>query len=189
MSWWEEWGTLSMDAEFLENGKTIELISIAFVTPDGKEFYAVDSSAPLVAAYRHTFLRNNVLPTLPITKGPAPRWDYDHPDAKYIMTRAEIRRGILGLINEVVRPQIWSWYDWYDHVVMAQLWGTMLQLPMAHNMWTNDIRQEWQRLGFPALPQQEQDGHHNALVDARFNLLRLAWLAEVEKRNIEAPAG
>lgn len=59
----------------------------------------------------------------------------------------------------------------YDHVVLAQLWRTMANLPEHVPAWTNDLRQEAHRLGDPVLPAQPRDAHH-ALADARHNVTR-----------------
>jgi hypothetical protein len=42
-------------------------------------------------------------------------------------------------------------------------------------MWTNDLQQECQRLGNPQMPEQAA-GVHNALADARHNLVRARFL-------------
>lgn len=69
-------------------------------------------------------------------------------------------------------------YGAYDHVVLCQLFGRMIDLPKGFPMWTNDLRQETERLGvnraadFPVQP----DGEHNALADARRDLAVARWL-------------
>nr|WP_234899948.1 3'-5' exoribonuclease [Streptomyces filamentosus] len=70
---------------------------------------------------------------------------------------------------------MWAWYGAYDHVVLAQLFGRMIDLPTGIPMWTNDIQQECQRLGNPQMPEQPA-GIHNALADARHNLVRAQFL-------------
>ncbi|MEI5032456.1 hypothetical protein RB201_04450 [Streptomyces sp. S1A(2023)] len=51
----------------------------------------------------------------------------------------------------------------------------MIDLPTGIPMWTNDLRQEAERLGNPQLPEQPS-GVHNALADARHNLVRAQFL-------------
>lgn len=51
----------------------------------------------------------------------------------------------------------------------------MIDLPTGIPMWTNDIQQECQRLGNPQMPEQPA-GIHNALADARHNLVRAQFL-------------
>ena len=57
-------------------------------------------------------------------------------------------------------------YGAYDHVVLCQLFGRMIDLPDGVPMFTNDLQQELRRRGNPPLPEQAA-GVHNALEDAR----------------------
>lgn len=69
----------------------------------------------------------------------------------------------------------------YDHVGLCQLWGRMIDLATGLPMFTNDIQQEARRLGvtWDELPPQP-DGHHNALADARHNVVKREYLRTVE---------
>ena len=51
------------DCEFIEDGTTIELVSIGVVGEDGREFYAV--STEFDASRAGAWVRANVLPKLP----------------------------------------------------------------------------------------------------------------------------
>ena len=73
------------DCEFLEDGKTIELISIGIVADDGRDYYAVNRDAPWKRIKKHEWLVANVVPSLPKLYGDA-RLHY-------------ARRGPLGLID------------------------------------------------------------------------------------------
>ena len=55
------------DTEFLEDGRTIDLISIGMVAEDGREYYAVTSDADWDRIRKHDRLIRNVVPHLPIT--------------------------------------------------------------------------------------------------------------------------
>ena len=57
------------DSEFIEDGTTIELISIGVVAEDGREFYAV--STEFDPARAGDWVRANVLPKLPSPASPA----------------------------------------------------------------------------------------------------------------------
>jgi len=70
--------------------------------------------------------------------------------------------------------ELWAWFAAYDHVVLAQLWGSMPDLPRELPRFTRDLRQRWDDLGRPKLPQPPSDAH-DALADARHNLAR--WKA------------
>src|ERR1044071_3916966 len=55
------------DTEFLEDGRTVELISIAFVREsDGAEYYAVNADMPIHRIREHPWLMANVVPLLPM---------------------------------------------------------------------------------------------------------------------------
>ncbi|QWS68204.1 DnaQ-like DNA polymerase III subunit [Gordonia phage VanLee] len=155
------------DTEFLEDGSTIELISIGIVAEDGREFYAVNADMRVVRIKRDPWLLKNVWPHLP-THSPGDGWipetlDRGHPDVK---PKAQIATEVRDFLCARTAAELWAWYGAYDHVVLAQLFGRMIDLPHGIPMWTNDLRQEVRRLGDPELPEQPA-GLHNALADAR----------------------
>lgn len=172
------------DTEFIEDGRTIGLLSIGIVADDGREYYAVvDDTELLNEAAANPWLRENVLPSLPVryysTRTPATCWSWDdvHPDYGRVLMRDVIAREVRDFLapqpltfDRADACELWADYGAYDHVALAQLWGPMIQLPPGIPMWTNDLRQEIARLGLTDadLPQQEA-GHHNALADARHN--------------------
>ena len=171
------------DTEFLENGRTIELISIGLVAEDGREYYAVNSDMPVDRVLAHRWLKANVWPHLPLRgHRPHPQINalqasdgvLDLTDSR-VKPRFVIANEVRDFIQSTDDPQLWAWYGAYDHVALAQLWGPMIRLPEHVPMWTNDLRQECERLGNPGLPEQP-DGEHNALADARHNLVRARFL-------------
>ena len=171
------------DTEFLEDGKTIELISIGIVAEDGREYYAVNRDAPWKRIAKHSWLMDNVVPTLPRLHGDERlhRWilsragrrqnpcmlDFAHP---HMRDRERIAREVV----EFIQPQkgkntdLWVYFGAYDHVVLCQLFGTMIQLPEGMPMFTHELMQLWENAGRPDKPEQA-DGAHNALHDARWN--------------------
>lgn len=158
------------DCEFIEDGRTIELISIAMVREDGTELYLVNRDMPVRRIRKHQWLMANVVPHLPKGHGDRrltvpERWLFDYADPA-VRTRAEIADRVRRFITDTTDLQLWADYGAYDHVVLAQLFGRMIDLPTGIPMWTNDLRQEVARLGNPRLPDQ-QSGAHNALADAR----------------------
>jgi hypothetical protein len=162
------------DTEFLEDGKTIALISIAIVAEDGSEYYAVNSQAPWGRIKKHPWLMENVVPHLPHGHGDwrnhMPRnWAVDFADSR-VKPKKQIAEEVALFLRGPVEPwwpiELWAWYAAYDHVALAQLWGRMIDLPEGIPMWTNDLRQEVARLGDPDLPAQK-GGEHDALADAR----------------------
>lgn len=61
-----------MDTEFIEDGKTIDLISIAIVSEDSREYYAINSDCDLKKA--NEWVKDNVIPQLP-ERYPQSPWD------------------------------------------------------------------------------------------------------------------
>lgn len=168
------------DTEFLEDGKTIELISIGMVREsDGAELYLVNSEMPVYRIRQHPWLSKNVWPSLPLdSEG---HLDFESP---LVVSRAEIAFAVRRFVCDRPFASLWAWYGAYDHVCLAQLFGPMVSLPNGIPMWTNDIRQEMARLGDPRMPEQES-GVHNALSDARHNLVRMQFLGE-DRENRDA---
>jgi hypothetical protein len=172
------------DCEFLEDGKTIDLISIGMVAEDGREYYAVNSDAPWSRIKGNDWLVRNVLPSLPVTgrasldsylknspnSFPRPSIDLVGPDVRdtQVKPRQVIANEVRDFVLATPDRQLWAWYGAYDHVVLCQLWGPMIALPDGVPMWTNDLKQEAERLGNLKVPEQPE-GEHNALADARHN--------------------
>jgi hypothetical protein len=151
------------DCEFIEDGHTIELVSIGVVAEDGREFYAVSTEFDPSRAIE--WVRRHVLDKLP---GPADKaW----------RSRAQIRVDLLAFLTEPDEPiEMWAWMAGYDHVTLAQLWGDMRALPRAIPRFTHELRQLWEDAGSPPLPPAPAD-QHDALADARHNHARWNVLA------------
>jgi 3'-5' exoribonuclease Rv2179c-like domain len=151
------------DCEFIEDGRVIDLVSIGVVDEHGREFYAV--STEFDDRHALPWVRRNVLGQLPSPADPAWR------------SRERIRDELFEFLMEPLRGradepmELWAWYAAYDHVALAQLWGQMPALPRAIPRFTKDLRQLWDDLGRPRLPDSVGD-RHDALVDARHNLAR-----------------
>jgi hypothetical protein len=174
------------DCEFLEDGITIELISIGMVAEDGRELYLVNRDAPWKRIKKHEWLMANVVPKLPRPYGDwrnhMPKsWliDFNNPAVQSRDVIAEqVERFLLGDDLETYTDlELWADYGAYDHVVLCQLFGPMIALPPGIPMFTNDLQQELRRLGNPPLPKRAS-GVHNALEDAR----HLKTCAEVASR-------
>jgi hypothetical protein len=165
------------DTEFIEDGRTVDLISIGIVAEDGREYYAVAKDAPWKRIANHQWLRENVARYLPRIHGDR-RLQVSHRrnpmaldfDSPLMRDRATIAREVV----EFIQPQqgksteLWAYYGAYDHVVLCQLFGTMMDLPEGMPMWTHDLMQLWETAGRPEKPEQ-REGAHNALHDARWN--------------------
>ncbi|MDO5668807.1 MAG: polyadenylate-specific 3'-exoribonuclease AS [Corynebacterium sp.] len=144
------------DTEFIEDGETIELVSIGIVAEDGREYYAV--STDFDSSRANAWVRDNVLDKLP------------NPGADVWRSRETIRTEVLEfLTSRDGDVELWAWVGAYDHVVLAQLWGDMAGLPRAIPRYTRELKQYWEMAGKPRLP-KSPDSSHDALVDARHNL-------------------
>lgn len=151
------------DTEFIEDGRTIDLLSIGIVAEDGREFYAENSTCDLSRA--SAWVKDNVIPHLGHSRG-----GYE----TYWVTPGTMATLIHGFIDAEGRgkPEFWGYYADYDWVVLCQLFGTMMDLPKGWPMYCRDIKQWADDLGNPKLPAEGKDEHH-ALADARWN--RRAW--------------
>lgn len=163
------------DTEFIEDGQTIELISIGIVAADGRELYLVNRDAPWKRIKKHSWLMGNVVSQLPKPYGDwrnhmPKRWliDFHNPAVKSRDTIAErVERFLLGDDLETYTDlELWADYAAYDHVVLCQLFGPMIALPPGIPMFTHDLQQAIRAAGNPPMPEQAC-GVHNALADAR----------------------
>lgn len=143
------------DTEFIEDGKTIDLISIGVVAEDGRMYYAESSDCDLGRASE--WVKTNVIAHL---DGPASA-----------ASRAKIAADIVAFVGDE-KPEFWAYYADYDWVVLCQLFGTMMDLPKGWPMYCRDVKQLCDELGNPALPKQTGQ-EHNALSDAVWT--RQAW--------------
>lgn len=151
-----------LDTEFIEDGKTIDLLSLAIVADDGREFYGVNAEADHSKA--NDWVRENVLPHLYDTTG--------LPGVPGTFSRSVMRDLTLDFVRNDPKPEFWGYYADYDWVAFCQLFGTMMNLPKAFPRYCRDIKQWCDQLGNPTLPPQRGIEHH-ALLDARWN--KAAW--------------
>lgn len=182
------------DTEFLENGRTINLISIGIVAEDGREYYAVNKNMPWDRILRHKWLATNVVPFLPTcpTSVLYPRTLHSTTSLdirdKYVKTKNTIAMEVDEFLTVEGEPELWAWYGAYDHVTLMQLWGPMIARPALLPMYTNDLRQVVHMYGMddpesrtftepiPSMP--GHDGQHHALHDARETKWRWNYVRE-----------
>jgi hypothetical protein len=184
------------DTEFLEDGRTIELISIGIVAEDGREYYAVNSEAPMDRIRADDWLMRNVVSSLPVTgKSSMETWlacpvnTYPKPSTAFIDLdkTATVVRPRQVIANEVrdfllaagADIELWANYAACDFVALYQLFGRMVDLPDGIPMFTNDLQQALRRAGNPSMPEQAA-GMHNAIEDARhlkacYEALTVGW--------------
>src|SRR6476661_10396392 len=98
------------DTEFIEDGKTIDLLSIGMVREDGATFYAESSEADHDRA--SPWVKENVLPHL--------------QGCRFDWSRREIADAVVAFAGD--KPEFWAYYVDYDWVALCQLFGTMMDL-------------------------------------------------------------
>lgn len=133
------------DTEFIEDGKTIDLISIGVVAEDGRRYYAEFAECDHSRASE--WVKANVLPHL----------------GGNVTDRATIAAELVEFFGE--SPEIWGYFADYDWVALCQLYGTMMDLPSGWPMFCRDVKQLADSQGNPDLPVQDST-EHNALDDA-----------------------
>lgn len=174
-----------LDEEFLEDGKTIDLISIGIACQDGRELYL--QSCEFNPKSASLWVRENVLCTLrhcPHTDSDAiARMLRQHKKGQCVdqlrgylyrcpwRSRNQIRNEVLAFmdVEKYGKPELWGWCCSYDHVVFCQLFGAMMDLPQGFPHCIYDIQCDLNRMNITdeMLPEQEE-GLHTALADARY---------------------
>lgn len=114
-----------LDTEFIEDGKTIDLISLGLAAEDGRELYLESAEAALERA--NAFVREHVLPKL----GPVEKR----------LSRAAMRQALLDFVGDDREPMFVADYAAYDWIALCQLFGTMSDLPRHFPMFCLDLRQ------------------------------------------------
>lgn len=154
------------DTEFIDDGWTIDLISIGIVCEDGREYYAEVHGVGWEKASQ--WVLDNVRTQL----------------TGETKSRAQIAMDILGFVFEGQQPpEFWAYFAAYDWVVLCQLYGTMMELPNQPPpvgqwpMFCMDLKQAATMLGIARFPPQE-GVEHNALADAKWNLQSYLWLID-----------
>jgi hypothetical protein len=178
-----------IDCEFHEDGKTIDLISIALAAEDGREYYACSLEAELNRV--SPWLREHVLPKLPpysdrawrtrrqiaediviFTGGPSTPL----PDSCFLVgDRADPLPTWYPTKDDDTKISFWGYYADYDWVVLCQLYGTMILLPSQFPKYCRDLKQLSVDVGSPKHPPAPQN-EHCALDDARWNRDLYAFL-------------
>lgn len=189
-----------IDTEFIEDGRTIDLISIGIVAESAAQqeprtLYLQNSECDFSKAsdwvWRNVYpqllhfdLRgrrqctmrerstNSGLDRSYITKCTDNKEDYC-PWA----TRREIRDSILDMCSTEKhgKPEFWGYYADYDWVAFCQLFGSMIELPKGYPMYCRDLKQLLDHYGNPRV---QKDSVHHALADAQWIKETHAWLIQ-----------
>lgn len=138
------------DTEFIENGTTIDLISIGMINEKGQKLYLESSECDLSKS--SPWVKNNVLPHL----------------TGHLVSREYIAAEIKAFAGP--NPEFWAYYADYDWVALCQLYGTMMDLPDNWPRYCRDLKQVIDEKHITTIPKQSSS-EHNALNDA-------VWLKE-----------
>lgn len=155
-----------LDTEHTDDGARFELISIAVVTEDGREYYAAvegyDQSAvtPWITA--------NVLPKLP-------------PAGDRLWRSKDRIRNDLETFVTGEKIEFWTMCAWPDWSLVVRLFGRFEDVPEAWPMACWDLWQLEAELGLTQAerPPEPKDVH-NALADARYHREIYTWLRSVQ---------
>jgi len=160
------------DTEFIEDGKTIDLISIGVISEDDRSYYAI--STEFNPRKADQWVKDNVLVHLPERrvnlsdlsvsprlKGKSLLWK----------SRKRIAADLIAFFKNGANTQedfeLWAYYGDYDHVALCQLFGRMIDLPEGFPKLTYDLRQ-WLNHWGKRDTKQPDDAPNNALEDARW---------------------
>jgi hypothetical protein len=145
------------DTEFYEDGTQIHLLSIGIVADDGRELYLENANFDWLTVPKDHWIQENVRP-----------WLYQD-DYAHTSTRGRIAEHVANFITSTTDNELWGFYSAYDHVVLAQLFGRMVDMPDGIPWFTNDLKQESLRLGINPDSVLQDGVQHHALSDARWN--------------------
>ena len=156
-----------LDTEFIEDGKTIELISIGLAREDGKSYYAELDDCDLSRA--DEWVSSNVLPHLSGNK----------------ISRHVLAQEIIAFVGE--SPEFWAYYADYDWVALCQIFGRMIDLPPTWPMYCRDLKQWADDLKIQKQEFPPQIGfEHNALADAEWNLRLYNYLRSTTRLDVQS---
>jgi hypothetical protein len=141
---------VTYDTEFLDDGKTIELISIGMVAEDGRELYGINADADWSRIQANPWLVENVLSHLPVRlpkEGDQRKllwFDDDHADRERVLPKRVLAQLVEWFLGDTLEPDLWAYYSATDHVVGYQLFGSMIEASRDHGwpMRTSCLRQE-----------------------------------------------
>jgi len=164
-----------LDEEFIDDGKTIDLISIGIVAEDGRELYL--QSIEFDESKASDWVKEHVIKPLPLCPCCGHKINHEgQPTGKcrskrcMMRTREAIKQEILAFmdIEKYGYPELIGWCCAYDFVALCQLFGTMMDVPASLPHYMRDLQQLLDERGIPDDWLPEQENAHNALADARY---------------------
>jgi hypothetical protein len=159
------------DTEFIDTGRTIDLISIGMISEDGRRTY----SACLIESWGGGWSEAKMGP-----------WHIKHvlpnlPPPRQRKSAHLVAEEILGLVAGD-SPEFWAYVASYDWVALCQLvtrGGRLLDLPISWPRYVCDLKLLMHLNGVSKkmLPAQEEQ-EHDALADAKWvrdSYLHIQW--------------
>lgn len=166
-----------VDTEFMEDGRTIDLLSLGAVREDGAMFYALSAEADLTRA--NPWVVEHVVPYL------------RHPLPEGTLSIEGVRSEIATVFRQFcgTTPEFWGYFADYDWVAICQLYGRMIDLPTGWPQFCRDVKQEMARLGVTreALAKIVVTLEHHALADALWTQKVHAFLVDRSPRAKRGP--
>ncbi len=180
-----------LDTEFIDDGFTIDLISIGIVCEDNRQLYlqSVEFDPTKASPWVKDHVLNSLLVCPHLSGNIRGLYAHDegqctfHDPSERIIgaytdcpwrTREQIKNEIKHFFNPSDGIELWSWCSAYDHVAFCQIFGTMMYLPKGYPTYTRDIQQVLDERGITDDKLPPQEGQvHNALADARH--IRKIW--------------
>lgn len=172
------------DTEFLDNGKTIDLISIGIVCEDGRELYLQNLDCNFFKA--DDWVKENVLTKLDgFTKELTPELSVLER-INFKGDKWHSKQEIAKQVQEFITGdniELWGEYCAYDFVALCQLWGKAIDKPSNIPWLAKDIQQFiTDKAILPALPTNENP--HNALDDAKHIFNKYKFITEFKRLGI-----
>ncbi|MEX2393324.1 MAG: 3'-5' exoribonuclease [Actinomycetota bacterium] len=144
-----------MDTEYTDDGERFELISIALVSDDGREYYAAVEGFDRAAVT--PWVEEHVLPQLP------PAGD------SLWKGRSQIRDEIEAFVTGP-NIEFWTMCAWVDWLLLVRLFGHFEDVPAGWPMACWDLWQLEAELGVARGERVPEPADvHNALADARWH--------------------
>lgn len=194
-----------IDTEFIDDGKVIDLISIGIVSSDGREYYA--QSVEFEGSEANAWVQEHVFPHLDLgcscftvdsrravedmklnhLLGNVKQHRKLYPKCPW-RWRSEIAQEIKAFCNpeQYGRPEFIGWCASFDFVVLCQLFGTMMDLPVDWPHYIKDLQHVLDDRSWTddMLPEQEGNAH-NALADAKHIKRLWTFLDEWHGRGVK----
>ena len=158
------------DTEFIEDGRTIELLSIGMVAEDGRELYAEIDPSEVNFEKAGQWVKDNVIAHLWHRQKDKTEFNVWSRDGGIggLLYKRDLAATIVRFCDPVQhgKPEFWSYYADYDWVVLCQLFGRMIDLPKGWPMYCRDLKQLLDMVGNPKFKKPENE--HHALADAKW---------------------